>query len=275
MTARHETSNRGKILECLLAGRGLEKFDVVDCHSHMGPALYQQVPDADADGLARTLDNLGVRTACVSHSISMVSDWQLGNSLLIDATRKYPEKFYGYAFYNPRYADQMEAELDRCFAAGLRGVKIHPDFHRLPATAPQYDRAYGRAQSENRIILCHYGAGPGPFAGAPLYKTVVERFPRANYIMAHSLPQISAVDMAVDLFGNRPNVRFCLANAFPSGVIEYACRRLGVERLLYGSDGCWSSMSARLGLVCAAELDDGDKEKILGRNMRELMNATA
>ncbi|MBI5724860.1 MAG: amidohydrolase family protein [Planctomycetes bacterium] len=266
---------RGKILEYLLAGRGLETFDVVDCHSHMGPALYQQVPDGDPDGLVRTMDGMGVRTICVSHTLGLVSDWELGNTLLIEAVRKYPERIFGYAVFNPRYAGLMDAEMDRCFAAGLRGVKIHPDFHRMPATAPEYDRAYDRAQSENRIILCHYGAGPGQFAGSPLYKTVVERFPRAKFVMAHSLPGIPAVDTAVEFFGSRPNVRFCLANAFPSGVIEYARKKLGVERLLYGSDGCWSSMSARLGLVCATELDDEDKLKILGQNMRQLINASA
>jgi predicted TIM-barrel fold metal-dependent hydrolase len=232
-----------------------------------------QVPDADADGLVGVLDDLGVATACVSHSIGMVSDWRLGNDLLIDAVARHPRRIFGYAFYNPRYPDEMEAELRRCADGGLRGLKIHPDFHKAPADPPLYDLLYEWAQAESRPVLCHYGQR-GPYAGAQLYRGVVERFPKATYIMAHSLPGREAVDMAVEYFGRRENVLFCLANAFQPGVIKYAAGRLGVRRLLYGSDGCWGSMTRRLGLVCAADLDDEDKRRILGRNMRELVAVT-
>ena len=71
-------SERGEILENLLAGGPLTSVDVVDCHVHLGPALYMQNPDTDADGLVRVLDSLGISMACVSHSVAMVSDWELG-----------------------------------------------------------------------------------------------------------------------------------------------------------------------------------------------------
>jgi uncharacterized protein len=263
---------RGQILTQLLAGGPLRNIDIVDCHVHMGPALYMQVPDADAEGLVRELDDTGVAMACVSHSVAMVSDWKLGNTLLIDAVRKYPKRLFGYAFFNPRYPKDMPAEMDRCAAGGLRGLKVHPDFHQTPANSPLYDPVYDRAQSEHRLILCHYGAGPGPFAGAALWRQVVEKFPKATYIMAHSLPTRSAVDMAAEYFAAR-QVYFCLANAFARGVIEYGAKRLGVERLLFGSDGCWGSIAQRLGLICGTELSDGDKRKVLGGNMRRLMEA--
>lgn len=269
------TDPRDAILDDFLAGGPLVCGDIVDCHSHLGPALYQQVPDSDADGLVRTLDSLGVSLACVSHSIAMVSDWRLGNDLLIDAVRRYPDRIFGYAVFNPRYPDEMPAELDRCAAAGLRGLKIHPDFHDTPADSPLYDAVYERSQAENRVLLCHYGGGPAPRAGAPLYGRVVERFGGATYVMAHSLPGRSAVQLAVELFGRRDNVYFDLANAFQPGVIEYAARRLGVERLLYGTDGCWSAMTHRLGLVCGADLPEKDKRAILGGNMRALLSRSA
>jgi len=120
------------------------------------------------------------------------------------------------------------------------------------------------------VILCHYGAGRAPRAGSHLYRDVVRKFPRATYIMAHSLPDMAAVDTAVEYFKD-DDVQFDLANAFQPGVIEYARKRLGVERLLYGSDGCWGSIAMRLGLVCAADLPDEEKRKVLGGNMRALL----
>ena len=263
------------IFDDFLAGGPLTTADVVDCHSHLGPALYMQGADTDADSLVQYLDALGVGLACVSHSIAMVSDWQIGNTLLIDAVRLHPGRIFGYAFFNPRYPSSMPAELDRCIAAGLRGLKAHPDFHQTPADAPAYDYLYERASEENRVILCHYGAGPGRYAGAALWKRVVDRFPRATYVMAHSLPGRGAVDLAVEYFGTRDNVFFCLANAFEPGVIEYAAERLGAERLLYGSDGCWGAMATRLGIVCSTRLDDTAKRLVLGGNMHRLLSQVA
>ena len=258
------------ILKDFLSGGPLTSVDVVDCHMHLGPALYMQNPDTDAAGLVRVLDSLGIAMACVSHSVAMVSDWKLGNTLLIEAVKKYPARIFGYAVFNPRYPDDMDAEMQRCAAVGVRGLKVHPDFHNLPANAPLYDPVYERAQAERRVILCHYGGGPLPRCGAHLYREVVRKFPRATYIMAHSLPNTAAVDLAFEYFKDF-DVYFDLANAFQPGVIEYACTRLGVERLLYGSDGCWGSIATRLGLICAADVPDEDKRRILGGNMRALL----
>jgi predicted TIM-barrel fold metal-dependent hydrolase len=264
------TSQRGAILADFLNGGPLSAVDVVDCHVHLGPALYMQNPDTSADGLVGVLDSIGISIACVSHSVAMVSDWRLGNSLLIEAVKKYPGRIFGYAFFNPRYPDQMDAEMARCSAAGLRGLKMHPDFHNMPANSPLYDPLYERAQAEQRLILCHYGAGPSPRCGTHVFRDVVRRFPHATYIMAHSLPGAAAVDAACEYFKDY-DVYFDLANAFQPGVIEYACSKLGVDRLLYGSDGCWGSIATRVGLICATDLPDGDKRRILGTNMRELI----
>ncbi len=261
------------ILEDFLSGGPMTTVDIVDCHVHLGPALYMMVPNSDPAGMVGVLDAMGVAVACVSHSVGMVSDWKLGNDLLIQAREQFPGRIWGYTFCNPRYPADLAAEMERCAAAGLQGLKIHPDFHNTPADSPLYDPVYEYASEEHRVLLCHYGAGFGPRAGSHLYRTVVERFPRLACIMAHSLPSTGAVDTAVEYFGSRQNVWFCLANAFQPGVVEYAARKLGAERLLYGSDGCWGAMEPRLGMVCCTELDERSKRMILGENMRGIMSS--
>jgi len=172
-----------------------------------------------------------------------------------------PDRIFGYAFYSPRYPDDMPEEMKRCSAGGLKGLKIHPDFHRTPADSPLYDPVYQLAEKEHRVILCHYGAGKGPFAGSHIYNRVVRKYPDAVYVMAHSLPGFEAVDTAVEYFGDNPNVNFCLANAFEPGVIEYACEQIGEKRLLFGSDGGWGSVATRLGLICCTDVPLETKRK--------------
>jgi len=261
-----------EIVEKVLSGEGLRGELVIDCHSHLGPALYMEIPDSDAAGLARHLDDLGIDKACVSSGIAMVSDWKTGNDQAIAAVRTFPDRFFGYTFYNPRYVELMEAELERCFAAGMRGLKMHPDFHQMPADDPSYNLLYRFAQERRLPILCHFGGGPR--TDFPLYAPAVERCPDATFILAHSLPGRDRVDLAVQYFGERSNVFYDLANAFEPGVIRYAIERLGAERLLFGTDGCWGSMARRLGLIALAPIDDEPKRLILGRNMQRIIDST-
>jgi len=263
---------RGAIMEAFLKGGPMKDFDIIDCHVHLGPALYMHVPDSGPEGMVKVLDAMGVSMACVSHSVGMVSDWKTGNDLLIEAVKQYPSRIWGYTFCNPRYPSEIQKEMQRCAAAGLQGLKIHPDFHKTPADSPLYDVVYDFALQENRLMLLHYSSSPGPYAGASLFRNVLKKFPTLRCIMAHSLPDTTAVDTAVEFFGKYENVYFDLSNAFQPGVIEYACKKLGASRLLYGSDGCWGAMEPRLGLVCCASIDEQEKILIIGKNIKSLIN---
>lgn len=258
------------IIEKVLDGRGLADELVVDCHSHLGPALYMEVPDSDPPGLVRHMDDLGMDRACVSSGVAMVSDWKTGNDQAVQAVRDFPDRYFGYTFYNPRYADRMQAEMERCFEAGLRGLKVHPSFHRMPADDPSYDLVWRFGQERRLPVLCHFGPGGGN--DFQHYGPAVRRCPDATFILAHSLPTAARVDAAVENFGDLDNVYYDLANAFEPGVIGYAIERLGAERLLFGTDGCWGSMPRRLGLVAFAPIDDAPKRLILGRNMQGIID---
>jgi len=265
------------IVEKVLSGAGLADELVIDCHCHLGPALYQEVPDSDPAGLARHLDELGIDTACVSSGVAMVSDWKAGNDQAVRAVTDYPDRFFGYTFYNPRYGPgtpsekEMLAELERCFAAGLRGLKLHPDFHRTPADDPSYEPLYRFGHERELPILCHFG--PGPLTDIPRYAQAVRRYRRAKFILAHSLPGRDRVDACAEAFGGCDNVFYCLANAFEPGVIEHAIARLGADKLLFGTDGCWGSMARRLGLVALAPIEDQPKRLLLGGNMRRIIES--
>jgi predicted TIM-barrel fold metal-dependent hydrolase len=52
------------------------------------------------------------------------------------------------------------------------------------------------------------------------------------------------------------------------GVVEMAARALGADRLLFGCD---MSMTASVGRIRSAELNGGDRAKILGGNMQRIL----
>jgi len=55
-----------------------------------------------------------------------------------------------------------------------------------------------------------------------------------------------------------------------SGMVDYAIRELGVERLVWGGHGPSRSYATELGKVLDAEISKADRMKILGGNLRRI-----
>jgi predicted TIM-barrel fold metal-dependent hydrolase len=56
---------------------------------------------------------------------------------------------------------------------------------------------------------------------------------------------------------------------FDAGMVEYAVKLLGAERVVYGSDNC--DMAGQLAKVLAAEITSEEKRMILAENIERVM----
>ncbi|MBW1721644.1 MAG: amidohydrolase family protein [Deltaproteobacteria bacterium] len=74
----------------------------------------------------------------------------------------------------------------------------------------------------------------------------------------------------LDHFKDDENVHFDTALAAPSILAEFA-RRIGPERILFGSDVPFGTMERELQKVLSLPLGEEAKEKILGENLRRLI----
>jgi hypothetical protein len=79
---------------------------------------------------------------------------------------------------------EIEAELNRAEALGLRGIKLHPDFQRFEIDSPDVFKIYERA--ENRLpILFHTGDYRYNFSSPKRLANVLRAFPKLTAIGAH------------------------------------------------------------------------------------------
>jgi predicted TIM-barrel fold metal-dependent hydrolase len=60
--------------------------------------------------------------------------------------------------------------------------------------------------------------------------------------------------------------------AVTNGVIEYMVREVGAKRVIYGSDTAMRDPIPQFGWLAYAEISEADKRKILGRNMRKIID---
>ncbi len=94
-------------------------------------ALYEnpQARLATAEALIEALDEAGV-----DHAVAFGFAWadmglcRAANDYTIEAVRRYGGRLIGFAVVNPRQPQEALRELERCVAAGLRGVgELMPD----------------------------------------------------------------------------------------------------------------------------------------------------
>src|SRR5262249_15242730 len=97
---------------------------------------------------------------------------------------------------------------------------------------------------------------------------LAQRFPDVPIICGHT-----GGDLALGARAVRPckSVLMECAGSDPhSGMVEYAIKELGVDRLVWGGPGPSRSYATELGKVLDADISRVDRMKIFGKNLRRI-----
>jgi predicted TIM-barrel fold metal-dependent hydrolase len=254
-----------------LRGLPLRDAQIVDGHCHLGPhdGFYQ--PANDAAGLVRTMERIGIGQACVFPTLGIHLDARRGNDLALAAARAFPGRLLPYAVVDPRRTRaETETELERCFAAGARGVKLHTQVAAYPFAGPGFEPAFAFAD-RHRLPLISHGVG-SPDA----LRRVARGHPGAHFVVAHagaSPPPAGAAESVHRVAAEEPNVYLDLASSVGRfGAFAAAVALVGAAKLLYGSDMPWMCASYQIGRVLLAPIAVEDRRRILGGTLSELLS---
>ena len=151
------------------------------------------------------------------------------------------------------FGNEAVEELDRCIALGANGVKLHPDICRHFPDHPSLMPVYQRLQEENLPILTDTVGRPhsdGNTYGWPTnWVPVLSTFSRLKLIMAHFCDQMwdDRIDLARQFRDNLwfdtsgglidPRHPQALHRDMPANQAVRVFRKIGIERMLFGSDG--------------------------------------
>ncbi len=171
-----------------------------------------------------------------------------------------------------------ERQVDDLLARGGRGVKIHPVFQRVRLDGKFVRRVVRRAARHRVPVVLHAGGSGRLFGIGCGFRTEPEEFadlarqvPEARLVVAHvglwEHPQVLA---AVERF---PQV--CLDVSFQApSVIRRCVERVGVDRLLLGSDSPIGRVRLVLENLALAGLSADEIGRIVWHNPRRLLTAT-
>lgn len=246
-------------LQRVLNGERLKEFPVIDHHGHFrltpGMLLKEEVAMIVAE-----MDNCGVQLGVV---FNVGNDFRSANDSLLEGMSFNPKRFVGYAFLRLDHGTEAALkELERCRKCGLKGLKLHASY--------RYEDSYHSEKFRDIWDFCAEHKWPIIIHGLPV--DLPGKYPDTVFVGAHQIERVRDENSVKTLL-ECPNYFWCVSATFClKGAIEKIVSCGGADKLLFGSDFPGNSLSARLGSVLGAEIDESDMKKILGGNAIRLLN---
>lgn len=194
------------------------------------------------------------------------------NSDTAEAVKKYSDTCCGFCFLNPaNEPDFILAELKRCVEEyGFKGVKLEVSVNcRDERLHPIMEKL-----SELNLPLLHHcwykTVNKCPDESNPADIVYLARqFPAVKIIMAHLA---GCGYLGVNDIAEYPNIYLDTSGGQPvASLVEYAVRKLGPSRVVFGSDAPYRDIPCQLGRIYGADLTEGVRKKILYDNAKELL----
>lgn len=249
---------------------------IIDIHGH--PYFDEPRQRVECiDGIVREARRLGIdRLALLGNVVRFgfrqnARQVRLVNDLTLAMQRRHPDFLIGFCFLNPKLDRPFLArEIERSLEGGLRGIKLECD---VDARDRRLDFVMQQAMAYDVPVMQHtwyktVQKVDGESSPADL-ADLARRFPKATIIMAHLSGGGMRGIMDVQRF---PNVCVDTSGGQPvAGLVEYAVKHLGAERVLFGSDAPLRDFATQLGRIHGARLTAAQRRLILGGNAVRLL----
>ncbi len=260
---------------------------LIDFHTHAFPeriaarAVGKLAFDADGlmpqtDGTVSSLktemDRDGVDISVV-HSIATNPHQQHKvNDYAMEMNRD--ERIIAFGSVHPDAPDALE-ELERIKAAGLKGVKLHPEYQNFYADEERMKPIYRKISELGLITLFHAGGDygfPPPYHAMPEHLLRALRWFDTPVVAAHWGGYDCGVEVLEKLCGQ--DIWFDLSfgySSMPKAIAQRIVDKHTPEKLLFASDMPWHRPAWEKRLIESLEISQEDREKIYFRNARRLL----
>jgi predicted TIM-barrel fold metal-dependent hydrolase len=168
-----------------------------------------------------------------------VADVRHANDAMLGLCRDQPALLRAYCVVNPNHSEAALAEIERCRAAGMIGIKLAASRR---ANDPLLDPIAALAAGRDMPILHHVWQHrrrdwPGQEASDALELCeLAARHPQARFILAH-LGGGGDWQHSLRVLRDVPNVWVDLSGSgLDGGMLEAALEAVGARRLLWGAD---------------------------------------
>lgn len=242
---------------------------VVNWHEHVWFDRSGKLDEGRLELLMEHASLLGIDMTVVSLPLTKgfctPEEVERANDAVIEAIKRYPDSMRGYVYVDPIMGRYALREIERCVENhGFIGIKLYHQFH---MNDPEQYPIIEKSIELGIPVLMHAGKFKNIL---PYIKTNVtnaqhmidaaKRYPEATFQMAHIggggdwYWQLKGVKELKNLFID------ISGSVHDSGMIERTVQTFGAERILFASDGSYSSS---VGKLLSAEISDENVKTIL------------
>lgn len=258
---------------------------IIDAHAHIFPDMlshkavegiheFYNMP-MDCGGTVSELIEEGTKNGVDRFIVQSVAtepkQVRSINNFIAKSVKQYPDKLVGFAAMHPDF-DGITEELDRALSLGLRGVKLHSDFQKFFIDDEKAFPIYEACEERKLPILFHIGDSRYDYSSPERLLRVVRKFPGLTVIGAH-FAGWSMWDKGAELFDHSGIYTDCSSSLYamsPEHAAELI-RKIGVHRVMWGTDYPMWSAKEELVRFNKLPLTDRERELVLGENALRLL----
>lgn len=177
---------------------------------------------------------------------------------------------------NP-YSDDIDKEMERLKTAGIKGIKLHPEYQHFDVDDPIADKIYLKAIELDMLVVFHAGfdiAFPLSDRAHPKrLRAVIDRFPDMRVQFAHFGGMLKWGAVEQYLVGSNAYFDISMCGRYiPIDQAKRIIQNHGIDRMLFGSDCPWENWQTMYDFVDKLELSSVDRNKLYYQNAIKLYN---
>ena len=232
--------------------------------------------DGTAEGAKRLLLASGINGAVVCNIATNKKQEHKVNSFAVELSERKDGFFFPLGSLHPD-SENMEGELDFLSAAGIRGVKLHPDYTGVLLSDERFEKIFSLLEERGFFAVIHAGLDSvSPdlvHADAEMIADLIKRHPKLKLVCAHTGGMRRAEAVLRHLVGK--NVYFDTSLSSVRGDETELLYKILAEhdedKILFGTDTPWTDPRAELRFIENAPISEKRREKILSGNAIRLI----
>lgn len=245
-----------------------------DCFATIGKrAGKDPLEPWKTETLLKEMERCAIHGALVYSHAAAETHPDVGNPIVSRLCRE-QERLYpcwvGLPHHTGEFAgpDELMAQME---AAGVRALKLYPRVFQFPVDDLCLAPLLGALQEAGFLLIIDRGqeGHPNVQVSWKELRWMAETFPRLN-ILLHGL-RWEATREFTPLALHCQNIHFEFSNYQGNRMLEYWCRQIGHERLLFGTEAPVKSLGAARAYVDYSELTREQRDAIAGGNLARLL----
>ena len=252
-------------------------FRTFDAHLHCpaesGELWQWHTVTRNFDEFVAYLDHTGVERGIINSQLCQrkgtPAEFITGNREVARFVEKYKGRFVGSCIVNPLFIDEALKELEYC-RKQLGFVWV--------GELCNYMAGYQYTIKEFELLVRHIvelGMVLHVHTEREEIDYIVDKFPQATLVFAHFGDDKEYEDIfkRIDLVAKHPNCYIDTSGYGHDrmGMLEYAVKTIGPDRVLFGSDFSINDPSTVLARIHHSFLTDEEKRKVLAVNLETLL----